>query len=112
MRVVFQPRCPHCQSHQEDFKTYLCGTDGTGEGQYEYDFFCFECHMFCMVRMAESELKRLNASVNSEVVYSEVAVSSVPAVAPERNTKTGTIKYTTQDHRFLKALKIAVGEDE
>jgi hypothetical protein len=34
-------------------------------------------------------------------------------VEPERRTfeSTGKIKFTTQDHRFLKALKIAVDEE-
>jgi hypothetical protein len=36
-----------------------------------------------------------------------------PAVEPERkhSFETGKIKFTSQDHRFLKALKIAVDDD-
>ena len=37
-----------------------------------------------------------------------------PAAEPERRRHfetTGKIKFTTQDHRFLKALKIAVDEE-
>jgi len=42
------------------------------------------------------------------------ATEDEPAAEPERKRgfeSTGKIKFTTQDHRFLKALKIAVDEE-
>ncbi|MFN7997803.1 MAG: hypothetical protein U0Q18_29560 [Bryobacteraceae bacterium] len=43
----------------------------------------------------------------------EDASEDEPAAEPERKRtfETGKIKFTTQDHRFLKALKIAVDDE-
>jgi hypothetical protein len=47
---------------------------------------------------------------NEEADFSEDAVEE--SHEPKRNFETtGKIKFTSQDHRFLRALKIAVDED-
>ena len=45
------------------------------------------------------------------LISEEIEESEVTEEQPKRFEATGKIKFTSQDHRFLRALKIAVDEE-
>jgi len=54
--------------------------------------------------------KRDEEAAEDEAAETESAASQPPAT-PRRVSASGKIKWTTQDHKFLRALKISVDEE-
>ena len=101
-----------CCSRRHPNSTFgfeVLGPDYSGTNQFEFTFVCSECGELVSHVITGSELNRLSNIAGNARRVQAVRSTFGPTIA-QANSPT-SIKFTTQDHRFLKALKIA-DEDE
>jgi len=85
------------------------GPDYSGENQFEFRFVCSECREIVAHVVTASELDRLSRITGPDKRVLPVRSSFGPSVAQVHSPD--PLKFTTQDRRFLSALKIAVDDE-